>query len=167
MPGYIYFDIDAADRIIATSPNWDQAALARGGISALSAQVLGKSFWGFVAGEETRQYYEKLFQAARMAERRVELPYRCDGPMVMRSYHMDIHALPNGHLRIGHTHITAKAEEFSVIQMPGNAIEKVCSICLSVYHGGAWHDDYFAPRGPTADDHFTVCPACQRAAKII
>jgi hypothetical protein len=143
------------------------AERSRNGDRAISNAVLGKSFWGFVAGDETRAYYEKLFAVARQAERHVELPYRCDGPMVMRSYHMDIFCLPNGNLRISHTHDAEKSEEFSVIQIHDTPIEKVCSICLSVYHSAAWHDDYFSPRGLTAPDAFTVCPSCQIAPKII
>jgi hypothetical protein len=163
----LYFDIDESDRICAVSANWDHIAAQQNGSSVTAAHVLGKSVWGFVAGNDTRSYFEKLFDMARSVQKNVALPYRCDTPMVMRSYNMDIVPLSGGHLRIVHSSMPEKSEAFSVIQMDETRIEKVCSICLSVHYDGAWHDDYFAPRGYIRQDDFTVCPTCLNAPKIV
>jgi hypothetical protein len=163
----LYFDIDDKDLICAVSANWDDVANRNNGQKATTPNVIGKSFWGFVAGEDTRRYYEKIFEVARAAQKKVKLPYRCDTPLVMRSFDMSISLQSNGHLRIFHAIAPEKSEAFSVIQMDDKRIEKVCSICLSVHYNGSWHDDYFAPRGQIRDHDFTVCPDCMNVPQIV
>ena len=162
----LYFDLNAQDRITAVSANWDYVASTQNGLAACADSVIGKSIWVFISGPTTQDFFANLFALARDVGRAVTLPYRCDAPLQIRHFNMEISRLPWVDLRVTHHFIPEATEDYSVIHTHDYNHEKICSICLSVRRNGAWLDEYYSPRSPIDASDFTVCPKCESAPKL-
>lgn len=86
------YAIDHEDRLIRLDPGYYRFAEENGWDGA--GDSLGRSLWDFVAGQEMRKLQRMLLRRLRDEVRRVELPFRCDGPGVRRE--MDIRIAADG-----------------------------------------------------------------------
>ena len=149
------YEISAQNRIVGVSGNWDHFALSNGGEAALSAAIMGRPLWDFVAGLETRAYLNALFFAARSAGRGVAVRYRCDSPAEPRLYQLQVHPIEEGGLRLSHVPL-------GPVPAPSPGGGALCSQCLRGRRNGAWQESAPACSAPV---DYQVCPQCRAEAQ--
>lgn len=162
----LYFDLDDRDQICAVSANWNDVAIEQNGSSLLSESIIGQNVWPFIAGAGTQEFFAAIFKKVRSSNQSVNMPYRCDAPLLKRFFVMEISRQSNGTVRVSHIQIDDSDIPFSVIHMSDLEPDMVCSICLSIHRQGEWNDYYFSPRGTIDPDSFTVCPKCRESAEV-
>ena len=97
-----WYLLDAEDRIVSVSKDWNAFALENGGESAVAAKIIGQSLWSFIDCTETQSYLSSLFFYCRGADSEICMTYRCDSPGVQRLFRMQIEPLPNRGIMIRH-----------------------------------------------------------------
>lgn len=78
--------IDANDHI-TFSDNAFGVQAEQAGVPNLPTDVMGRSIFLFMAGEDTRTWYHWLLDAVRQS-REIRFPFRCDTPLVRRDLEM-------------------------------------------------------------------------------
>lgn len=163
--GRCIYRLDAFDRIIAVDEGWHELALSHDAPGAFAPEVLGRSIWRFVAGQETECYLNAIFFWCRRTGRSVELPYRCDTPLERRWWTMRVSGAEDYGLEIRHEEKDRLPAPLSgLVRRSGNAARQLCSICCRGEMDGVWMEGvgYAGRRKPA--EVYTVCPTCRRAA---
>jgi len=88
------YAIDEQDHLVRVDRGYYSFAAENGWEEA--ATSLGRSLWDYVAGEEMRKLQRMLVRRVRDEGGDVELPFRCDGPVVRRRMDIRIVARPGG-----------------------------------------------------------------------
>jgi hypothetical protein len=88
------YAIDEQDRLVRVDEGYYRFAAENGWVEA--ATSLGRSLWDYVAGEEMRKVQRLLLRRVRDEVGSVELPFRCDGPEVVRRMEIKIAARRGG-----------------------------------------------------------------------
>ena len=170
-----WYELDAKNCIVDLSANWERAAQAGGAGDALVREgILGRSFFGFLAGEQTRMFHEAFFESVRLTHLPRRSEYRCDTPELRRIFEMVVVPLENGRLRIEHHvkrietrnrrgHLTDFLLEHT---RRGGQLHR-CSVCLKLGVPGqaAWveSDSLEVQNAALAVKlNYTVCPQCWR-----
>jgi hypothetical protein len=173
-----WYLLDRADRIVAVSPDWDQAADAgQGRHGALRAGVLGQPLRRFIGGDSTVMFMATALQATRLTGRPRELPYRCDTPTMVRGMLMRLVPLPNDGLRVEHRLLSCqpRSQALHVRTRPllrpstGAPLSDAspawlrCSLCLRLKAPG--QADWLPPESVRADQalavRHVVCQRCR------
>lgn len=85
----IIYRVNARDEIDFVCDEWDDFAVANGGESVLSAQVLGRPIWDFITDLSTQEIYRALIRKARSG-RSLQFTFRCDAPWRRRFLEMTV-----------------------------------------------------------------------------
>ena len=93
--GKIQYLIDADDRIVFVSGDWDQFATDNDAADLKTARIVNRSLWQFVTEKSTREVYAEVLKSVR-AGRTAEFTMRCDGPAVRRLVEISVKPLPEG-----------------------------------------------------------------------
>ncbi|MDW8326993.1 MAG: hypothetical protein RMK99_10535 [Anaerolineales bacterium] len=80
--------IDDHDQIVCISNNWPSFALTNGAPDLMPEAVLQRPIWEFMAGDETREFFEILLERVRNHGLSARLPFRCDSPEAVRFMEM-------------------------------------------------------------------------------
>ncbi len=174
-----WYEVDANDRLLAVSPDWDVFAQANDGPGALSRHVLGRPLLDFLTGDATRMFIRAVFEATRVTRQPRTLPYRCDAPDLTRQLEMTVTPLARNALRVEHRLLASQARQRRAALRAlhphdgGPPRWLRCSQCLRLAMpgpGSPWPDrvlvdDPFEPAaatGPVAPlpVRDLVCPAC-------
>ena len=152
--GTTYFHrIDAQDRIVEISDNWDAFARANSAPdTCMSSNVLGTKLWGHIHDLETRYIYEILLAKIRNTGKSVSVPIRCDSPESVRHIEIRMEPLDGG----------------SVAFARSDRLVRICSFCKQIDLGtDRWAEietavgqlGLFKEPVLPALTH-TICPAC-------
>lgn len=139
----LYYTLDAENRIVATSPHWDDFALENDGPMACAAQVMYRNVLDFVTGDELRMLLAGLFKNARDHQRTVRVPFRCDAPTRCRHLMMSITPEVNQWLTVNTqlTRATARpAAETLPEELQGGDGIRICAWCNRIKLGEAWRE---------------------------
>lgn len=82
-PSEVIYRVDARGCLTFVNEGWNTFATLNDSPELCGPAVLGRRVADSIAGPETRLIYELLMQRAA-AGVRIELPYRCDSPMMRR-----------------------------------------------------------------------------------
>ncbi len=95
----IQYMINADDHIVYVGDGWWFFAEENGaGQDCYPPQLLGRSLWEFIAGEETRHLYRILIAKTRSKKAAVQVPIRCDSPDLRRQITIDLKSVGDGHI---------------------------------------------------------------------
>jgi hypothetical protein len=78
------YHIDIEDRLIFIDDNWYAFARANQAPYLADAQILGKSLWDFITGNEVQNLYNLMLKKVRLSGEPVQVLYRCDAPHLRR-----------------------------------------------------------------------------------
>lgn len=158
----MYYRLDAEDRIVELSADWDAVALAHGGDAAASHAILGRRLDEFLSGDATRMFVRAAVQAARIRPGARVLPYRCDTPQERRRFDMVLVADEGGGVTVEHRLTELLPRSSRAPRAPAAFAGLRCSQCLAIRRVGRsdWEDCSDPGDAPLARD---VCPACARA----
>ncbi len=172
----ILYMIDADDRIVYVSADgWFFAEENGASADCYPPQLLGRSLWDFIAGEETRQLYGILIAKTRLEKETVQVPIRCDSPDLRRQIMIDLKSVGDGHIEF--LCRTLNVEARAPVDLLGNGsarsdqIIRICSFCKKIaVTADDWIDTeraierlglFKAQRLPQLSHG--VCPACYAA----
>lgn len=159
----MFYRVDAGDRIVALSPDWDDHALANGGEGAVSALLLGRPLLDFLAGDTTRMFVAAAVQAVRRVGQTRELPYRCDTPTERCHYRMLLTPEPDGCVLVSHELLSSVPR--APLPLRSSRVGWRCSLCSSVRLMGSseWLDTDVMPREPEV---FDICHSCAQLLTV-
>lgn len=173
MAGQWWYALDAEDRVVDVSDGWDAFALENGSPGAVRDAVVGRPFYGFIAGSQTRSLLQMIFDRVRTLEQPIELPFRCDAPSVRRFMSFTAEVEAGGGLRV-HTRILGTGARDALPYLePGGAsgrpAVRVCSWCNRIaVPDGRWLEAETAAEqlglllAPLPPITHGICPRCQR-----
>ena len=91
----IQYLIDADDRIVFVSGDWDLFAEENDAADMKTANIVNRSLWQFVTEKTTREVYSEVLKSVRTGKT-AEFTMRCDGPTVRRLVEVNVRPLPAG-----------------------------------------------------------------------
>ena len=163
-----FYLLDGDDIITQTGGWWDQFAQQNDGSASLSEAVEGRALWGFVSGEQTRDYLGAVLGHVRETGQTALFPYRCDSPAQPRLFQMIVDPMPRQALVVRHRLVQRFMPTF--VRAPDDAephggSPSHCPICYSVRLNGASLDpaDHSGSRAP--HDGLRFCPDCSGYAQ--
>lgn len=158
--------LSPSGQIISVSADWDKHALRNGAPMAVSKYVLGRDWWEYVSGVQTRSYLNAIFFACRMDNQIFSIQCRCDAPDEKMLYRFTVRPQEDETLVVTHTHI--RASEFHKSEFETGLQDSVeterCSVCCSFRLGENWIDPFSQPDKRYFPQSFGVCPDCRAAA---
>jgi hypothetical protein len=172
--GTTYFHrIDAQDRIVEVSDNWDAFARANSAPdTCMSSNVLGTKLWGHIHDLETRYIYEILLAKIRNTGKSVSVPIRCDSPESVRHIEIRMEPLDGGSVAFACRIVALKpracVDLISASVPRSDRLVRICSFCKQIDLGtDRWAEietavgqlGLFKEPVLPALTH-TICPAC-------
>jgi hypothetical protein len=167
------YTIDASDTIVSVNSAWDAFALGNDGDQIVAAKIIGKPLDAFIQGDETRMFVRTMIMSARILNRPVLKPYRCDAPDRKRFMEMTVQPLGDGKVEVLHHEVHSEpiANPVRMVSAPkelGGVHVKRCSVCNRVRLGGVWSElDEAVGSGrlvpvvsPAMRVIYGVCPEC-------
>jgi hypothetical protein len=166
------YTIDAADTIVAVSGLWDDFARDNDGESIVAEKIMGQKLDQFIHGDETLMFVRTMIMSARVLQRPVHRPYRCDSPSLKRFMEMTVQPRPEGVVEVIHRELRCEpiackipvVAEFSGARAP---FVKRCSLCNRVRAKDVWSeiDEAVQAKRLPADVAplrviYGVCPDC-------
>ncbi len=173
-PRVVRYAVDASDTIRAVGREWGNFARANDAAQLTAESVIGKPIWDFIAGSETRELYERVFERMRRRGGRVELPFSCDSPSRARPMRLTITPGPKGGLQF---RSTLSGERYRVLApvlerggSRSDARLRLCSFCKRAAVAHRWLDivDAMAELGLCDEDRpqleHALCRSCRDSA---
>jgi len=167
---YLY-RIDGNDRIIFVSPEWLRFAQENDAPELTGDEVLGRPIWQFIAGRDSREFYETVFRNLRLRGAEITIPFRCDSPSVVRQMDLTMRLRPEDSIECEGVLLQAKPREPITILLRWVVRTEesipICTFCrrLSIY--GQWLELHEAVSfgnitntAPVPRLQETVCPQC-------
>lgn len=165
------YRLDARDRIIEVSGEWDRFACDNGAEELAMDSVIGMPLRRFISGDVTRMFIDTMHERVRMSGRPMTVPYRCDSPGVKRFMEMSLAAIGNDLVsehRLLAEHVMPRTLVFrNATDERSHSWTKRCSMCnrLSTPDGHLVEPDEFSGTG-SADGQtvgviYFVCPDCR------
>ncbi len=165
--------IDEHDALVCVDDAWVDFARDNDAPELTRSFVTGRPIWDFIAGDETRELYARLFASVRASNASRTFPFRCDSPNLYRF--MELQLVPSGVSGIElrgrllreqarvHCSILDRALARDDYSFPA------CSLCTRIFAFGSWLETDEAVRRLGAFDterppglEYTVCDDCRR-----
>lgn len=170
----VTYEIDAEDRLRHVGGSFGSFATANGAPELERAQLVGRSIWDWIAGDDVRHAYRLLFQRVRERQARVRLPFRCDSPELRRF--MELYVAPGANrslLFTAHllrTEVRPRVTLLDATVPRSETLVALCSWCKRARGpGDHWLEiEEVIPaleifdRVPPSFSH-TICPDCEAA----
>lgn len=168
----IVYWLDENDVIVDVSDRWDDLAEANGGERCLRDSVIGRKLRDFITGEATKMLLDTLITSARLRDRAIERPYRCDSPDTKRFMTMRLRR-EGGLLRLEHLQERVEPTVTSM-RFESVATSDVlrCSMCGRVRRSKS-QEDWHEPDSEFLDDAdecrlrviYSVCGTCKGSVR--
>ncbi len=160
--------LDGEDRIIGVGSTWDFFAGENEGREVISSLVVGRSLWEFISGDPTRMWLSSILTLARIREKTVSRPYRCDSPTIKRYMNLEISREADRTLHLVHSLV--RVEEMSSPRRitpflaSGKKMMQRCSVCNRFNTAKGWTEaeDLDASVGSPIAVIYSVCGDCMR-----
>lgn len=168
----VSYGIDKRNRICCVDDNWMTFARENSAPELTPEFVIGKPLWDFFRGEETRDLTRMMFDKVRLTDESFVVPFRCDGPDILRPMVMLIQPGADRSIIVRTRTVHDQLEYHPIHRLPltrrlGDLI-KVCAWCCRIeLMTKIWVDVEFAlgdlsvldAAGVPALSH-GICPEC-------
>ena len=129
--------INKLDVIISVSDSWLLFAREnQAGESCHPDSIVNRAIWEFIAGAETKQFYDILLTTVRTRNKTVVLPFRCDSPDKRRFLELTLSPIRQDHVEFSSRVILEEARDTVEIFKPdiprSDELIKMCSMCKKV-----------------------------------
>jgi hypothetical protein len=173
------YTIDAADTIVAVSGLWDDFARDNDGESIVAEKIMGQKLDQFIHGDETLMFVRTMIMSARVLQRPVYRPYRCDSPKLKRFMEMTVQPRSEGSVEVMHRELRCEpiackipvAAESSGAHVP---FVKRCSLCNRIRAEGVWSEIDEAAEAKRLPAEvaplkviYGVCPDCLASRGVV
>jgi hypothetical protein len=169
------YRVDATDRILEVSANWDEFATANDAASLSSESLIGTSIWDSISSREVRGLYAALFERVRSIRMPVEVPFRCDAPGCRRHMNLLINSEDGREVEFA-SQLLFEVERVEMPLLDSNSRRErqlivMCSWCKKIPdHRGCWLEieDAIVALHLSDCDRFPtithgICPACRES----
>lgn len=139
----VVYRINADDIIEDVNDAWVHFA-AENGAPLLASEVIGRSLWHYISGDEVQRIYEAVLKHARVKNRTVSFPFRCDSPRLYRSMRLFVTPLGKERLEFRSVCETVAARPTPLDILTASKTAKrqppvpMCSWCKAVLIGADW-----------------------------
>ncbi|MGV7229329.1 MAG: hypothetical protein ACQ9IQ_11775 [Nitrospirales bacterium] len=134
-----------ADNIIeSVDSGWLSFALANDASHLSAEAVIGQPLFRFITGKETQYLYQVMIERVRSNQRKVVIPFRCDGPSHRRFMVLEIS--PGTNRQVQFTVCTTREDERKRISLLDPLVNRtgeylsMCSWCKRIDVAGNWLD---------------------------
>ena len=132
-----WYQIDSRDIIISISDNWWTFAYENSWKKEPNhEEVVGRSLWDFILGNETQHLYAEVFRKVRAGKRGRPIPFRCDSPSERRFLELKLKLLHDDQIEITSTILRTenrKPLRFIDNQTPRTTdLIRICSMCKKI-----------------------------------
>lgn len=132
------YTIDAEDRIVSLSADWDLFAREnQASDSCLANGVINRQIWEFIRDLETRHLYLVINANVRASGKAVTIPFRCDAPDRRRCLEMNIAPVKQKHIEYQTTVLWEEPREPVALLMAeserSDELLRMCSMCKKVH----------------------------------
>lgn len=169
-PPDVIYRVDAAGYLTFVNEGWDAFAVLNDTPELLGPAVLGRRVADGIAGLEMRLIYDRLCERAS-AGVRIELPYRCDSPMLRRRMSLSI-VVSGAELEFRSRLVDlAMRPPVRVLEpqpLRSDALLTVCSWCNRGRVGSRWAEieevvaEFRLFDAPVPQLTHGLCPDCQQ-----
>lgn len=165
--------VDADNRIVWLSSNWDEVAeQGQAGKQLAEAKVLNQPLSRFIADKATWHYYEYCLNLCRTKQQVLVRSYRCDSPTHKRFMELQLSPLDQDWVEMKHLLVRSEPFEFpvNIHDVTQQSTEPYrftrCSLCnrLKDQESERWQTpDSFGDKfvQPVKVIH-SICPDCQK-----
>jgi hypothetical protein len=130
------YHIDIEDRLIFIDDNWYAFARANQAPYLADAQILGKSLWDFITGNEVQNLYNLMLKKVRLSGEPVQVLYRCDAPHLRRFLQLKMMSADQGAVRFHNwlvrEEVRPPVQLFDVLPKRSQEFVTVCSWCKQI-----------------------------------
>lgn len=169
----MWYEVDRNDIIVALSDDWDATINDHHDPKLLSRSLIGKPLSDFISGDVSMMFTETMIASARVQQKPIIKPYRCDSPTRKRRMQMILTPFLEGHVRVEHQQVTETPWQHPMHMRTVGTRQRVgkikrCSMCNNLLDGEAWvtQDAYFANHIQTNPESLAVfygiCPNCSQ-----
>ena len=134
--------VDANDRLVSVNSEWLSVAKENQAEDLRARTVVGQPLFRFVTDDETRLFYQMIIDRVRSKQRKIVIPFRCDGPTVRRFMELEISPGPEGQVQFEGRIVREETREpVSVFDSSVSRSDEylvVCSWCKRVDVSGDW-----------------------------
>lgn len=172
---YVY-RLDASDAITFVNDDWRRFARENEAPELDHNNILGKSLWTFIAGEEIQALYRRVFHHLRVHRSEFMVPFRCDSPTTIRNMHLTLRPLAFGGIECEGKMISSeKRAPLAIYSRCADHSEEqiaVCGLCRRLWMDDTWVDVSSAVVRsrlfcvePVPRLNESVCPACEQTVQ--
>jgi hypothetical protein len=169
--------IDDRDVLVSVDDAWLDFARDNSAPELTRSFVTGRSIWDFIAGDQTRELYARLFASVRSADSPRTFPFRCDSPTLHRFMELRLVPAVASAIELRGTLLRERVRVYCPIldRALGTADYSfpACSLCNRIFAFGSWLEADEAVRRLGAFDtdrppglEYTVCEVCRRQVEI-
>lgn len=139
----VVYRIDRDDILILFNDEWNRFAQENGSSDLIGDKVYRRSLWDFIGDVETRHLHETLLANVRSRGEILNLPFRCDSPVLRRFMEMNISPVGNGWIeyrcRIVKTEVRDHVPLIAGESVSSESFLRMCSWCKKIDAGsGSW-----------------------------
>lgn len=136
MSSTLSYIIDINDKIISANHGFGKFAIENNS-KDLAKSIIGESIWKFIYFDEVHRLYQRLFEAIRKTDKKVDLNFRCDSHDVLRFMKMNIEPIGENSLQIKTKLIRQvdrkKMLSREILYLGINSGTPMCSNCNKIY----------------------------------
>jgi hypothetical protein len=158
----IVYGLNAENRIVTITGDWDGFALANDSSTAVARLVLYRSLWEFIDGKETREFLMNVVDQCRASSRSYSALYRCDSGTIRRLLRMTVTAAEHGMVFVEHR--TVRSNRMTMAASPDqlqvNDAAR-CSFCCGLRFGDLWWPSVAIPDPLYFPRSYVICPECR------
>ncbi|MGE5814369.1 MAG: hypothetical protein ACM36C_07775 [Acidobacteriota bacterium] len=172
---HLEYVVDRNGVLTFVSDGWDEFARANDGhVRVLAADVVGRPLLDFIDGPTLKHLWAIVLDHVASTGRPVHLPFRCDGPGLIRMMDMFVEPAPDGGLRLVSTVVQTTARPHASIidvNAPRNHDRMLwmCSWCKRLQAQDRWINVDEAARefgllegNDVPEITHGLCPTCER-----
>lgn len=170
----VWYEVDRDNRLCGFSANWDVSAAEAKSASLMSSRLHGIPLLTFISGDVSAMFIETMINSARVQQKELIRPYRCDSPTHRREMRMRLQPLEEGRIRVLHELVRETAWEHprnmrTVTRRSERKIKR-CSMCNDLLDVDTWvtQDEYLMRHphlhGEPLPVYYGICPRCARRA---
>lgn len=155
--------LNKKNRIVEVGPSWDRFARENGAPDIVFDSIAGSLIWDHIMGDETKEFFSKLFFACREWHQLLAFEYRCDSPRLERLLRQTIKPCSNDGLLIENQLLSERsiARGPNIIRFRAKTQSSRCSRCCSIRAGDSYVDPFVLEEDILDIGDYGICPVCQ------
>lgn len=158
----IVYGLNAENRIVVISGDWDGFALANDSSTAVARLVLYRSLWEFIDGKETREFLTEVLARCRASGQPFAALYRCDSGTTRRMSRMTVSVGDHGMVFVGHETVHTKRMTMTATPEQLQFTDAArCSFCCALRFNDVWWPSVSIPDPLYFPRSYVICPECR------